>query len=108
MNAPPPKKGAANKSKKEPKKEEVKLDDLNKVNLYLEDENENNKPMFIRTMSGIAKIENLEFPDDFPVGRYTMFIRNVDEIFDSKIKEISFDIVINPVGGSDDKKKKKK
>jgi len=103
----PVKKGPAGKGKKEPKKEEVKLDDLNKVNLYTEKEAEEKKPLVLNSLNGIARIENLEFPDDFPIGRFSFIVNNAEEIFGTTISKISFDLVINPAGGDDKKKKKK-
>ena len=100
-------KKAPTKGKKEPKKEEVNMDDLNKVNLYTDKEDEKNKPLILNSFNGIARIENLEFPDDFPTGRYTLMVTNGEDIFRTKITKISFDLIINPVGGDDKKKKKK-
>ncbi len=83
------------------------MDDLNKVNLFDEKEDEEKKPLVLMSVNGVASLEGLEFPDDFPVGRYTVNVRNSEEIFNSNIGQISFDLMINPVGGDDKKKKKK-
>lgn len=83
------------------------MDDLNKVNLYSEKEEESAKPLLLSSVNGIARIEGLEYPDDFPVGRYTIVVSNQEEIFGTNIGKVSFDFVINPAGGDDKKKKKK-
>lgn len=106
-NPAPVKKSPAGKGKKEPKKEEIKLDDLNKVNLFNEKEEESKKPLVLSSIKGIARLEGLEFPDDFPIGRYTLVVNNAEDIFGTSIGKISFDLVINPQGGDDKKKKKK-
>lgn len=78
------------------------------MNIFKENEDEDKKPLIIETVQGVATLDSLEFPDDFPVGRYTVFIRNHKEFFNENLKEIAFDLVVNPSGGGDDKKKKKK
>ena len=75
--------------------------------MYDEKEDDKKKPMIISSLNGIARVEGLEFPDDFPIGRYTVMIKNTDVYFDEKINQISFDLQINPAGGDDKKKKKK-
>lgn len=78
------------------------------MNIFKENEEEAKKPLIIETYQGVATLESLEFPDDFPIGKYTVFIRNHNQIFKEKLEETAFELVINPCGGGDDKKKKKK
>ena len=98
-------------TKKDPKAElsplEQKVDE--RILLFNPDEPDSIKSMVVKSESGICRVSGLEFPEDFPPGRYRVIARDVTDITElPKLKDLEFEIVINPADGVLDDKKKKK
>lgn len=71
------------------------------------------QPIFLRNNQGTYSLENLEFPEDFPVtqgGQYFIEIEDTNnpEQGYGQLEKISIEVNISPVGGDPKKKRNEK
>ena len=102
------KKATKKDTKGEPSPLDQKVDE--RILLFNPDEPDSVKSMLVKSEAGACLVSGLEFPEDFPPGRYRIIARDVTDIAElPKIKDLEFEVIINPADGVlDDKKKKKK
>ncbi|CAD8176448.1 unnamed protein product [Paramecium pentaurelia] len=97
---PVKKKDAKKQAKKQPEPDQIDLS----VKLYVEGDNES---LIVETKEGMVRIENLEYPEDFPPGKYYYVISNKSTNSIGEFVPIEIEVIINPEGGLKQQPKKK-
>jgi len=80
-----------------------------RILLFKPDEEESSKALEIFTEKGIVRVEKLEFPEDFPAGKYTLRVVDVnDPRLGPKVEPIECELNIVPNGQTANPNDKKK
>ncbi len=80
-----------------------------RILLYKADEDEAKKGLEIFTEKGVARVEKLEFPEDFPPGKYTLRVTDKnDPRLGPKVNVVECELNIVPNGQTANPNDKKK
>ncbi|KAM3127088.1 hypothetical protein pb186bvf_020824 [Paramecium bursaria] len=89
-------------TKKQTKKQEPEVVDLS-IKLYNEQDQE---PLIVESKNGAVRVEFLEYPEDFPPGKYFYVIQKNSPHAIGQFQPCEIELNINPEGGTQQKKKK--
>jgi hypothetical protein len=69
---------------------------------------ESAKQLKLRSKAALASVENLEYPDDFPVGKYYLLISSVSRQCYGQPTPLKLEFLVNSKGTAQAKATKKK